>query len=93
MDENSVDDTLCPGKLKVEFEHSSGDYVALAPKTYCCLDTDSGAIKKGQKGIPRHKKIEMNQFLEALYDEKQFSSESQSLLVKVFFFMNIKNQN
>ena len=82
-----MDDTLCPGKLKIEYEHATGNFVGLSPKTYMCLDTESGAMKKGQKGIPRHEKIEMDQFLEALYSEKEFSSNSQSLLVKVLFFL------
>ena len=95
-DADSIDDTLFPGKLKIEYEQSSGDFVALAPKTYMCsdggVDTEgrAGAIKKGQKGIPRHEVVEMRMFLASLYENTKFSSECQSLQLKVKFYNQTK---
>ena len=84
-DANSIDDTLCPGRLKIEYEQNTGDYVALAPKTYMCSDGSgrAGATKKGQKGIPRHENIELDKFLSSLYENTRFSSQCQSLQLKV----------
>ena len=88
-DADSIDDTLYPGKLKIEYEQSSGDYVALAPKTYMCSDGSAdalerpGATKKGQKGIPRHEVIGMDKFLASLYENTKFSTQCQSLQLKV----------
>ena len=84
-DEHDVDDTLQPGKLKIEFSQASGNYIGLTPKTYMCLDLN-GAKKAGQKGIPRTAQIHFQQFSESLYDNKQFSCETHSLQTKVFFF-------
>ena len=45
---------------------------------------DSQARKKmGQKGIPHSKQIQFEQFLDALYENKQFSCETHSLMTKV----------
>ena len=81
-DETNIDDTLQPGKLKIEFNQASGDYIGLTPKTYMCLDSH-GEKKVGQKGIPRSQQIKFDQFLDALYENKQFSCETHSLLAKV----------
>ena len=63
--------------------------MALAPKTYMCSDGSAdamerpGAIKKGQKGIPRHEIVEMEKFLASLYENTKFSAQCQSLQLKV----------
>ena len=44
-----------------------------------------GAKKMGQKGIPRTQQIRFDQFLDSLYDNKQFSCETHSLQAKVNF--------
>ena len=45
---------------------------------------DSQARKKmGQKGIPHSQQIQFEQFLDALYENKQFLCETHSLMTKV----------
>ena len=48
-----------------------------------CRDAQSGQVKKGQKGIPRHEIIDMESFLDSLYKNTQFTTECQSLQLKV----------
>ena len=86
-DENDVNDTLCPGLLKIEYHQGSGDYIGLTPKTYICLDY-KGEKKCGQKGIPKSQQIQKDQFLQALYDNDDFTCETQSLLPKVSLITN-----
>ena len=81
-DEHDINDTLKPGKLKIEYNQGSGDYIALTPKTYICVDSH-GDKKCGQKGIPKTQEIRKDQFLDALYGNENFFCETQSLLPKV----------
>ena len=66
----------------VEYEQFDGHFVALSPKCYMCK-SDSGQLKKGQKGVPSKTEITMQQFLDALYKDESFEAASQSLLMKV----------
>ena len=59
-----VEDQRFPGKLKLEFGFKSGQFVALAPKTYMAFNADDPKnTKSGTKGIPHRKGYNMFLFL------------------------------
>ena len=66
---NEVEDEKCPGRLKVEFMTQNGQMVSLAPKSYFAHCRDSDVIKDGRKGIPKWFDLQLNDFLDVLYND------------------------
>lgn len=56
------------GLLKEEFSIQSGSAVFLSPKCYIMEDQTSGATKKALKGIHSQTMIELNDFVDVLYN-------------------------
>ena len=58
---DEVEDQRFPGKLKLEFGFSKGQFVALAPKTYMAFDAmNPDEIKCGTKGNLIHKEQKLH---------------------------------
>lgn len=58
--------TLC----LVEFALEKGHFAALSPKCYMAHDIGKDDKKLGTKGVPHSSDLQMQQFLDKLYDHK-----------------------
>ena len=74
-----VEDERLPGKLKLEFSLSRGHFIGLSPKCYFCFNSDDNGTKMGSKGVPNYSNLELNNFIEKLYGQKDLKIQLRSL--------------
>lgn len=65
----------------VEFIQTSGNFVALSPKSYIAQD-DQGNIKQSQKGVVGRSQSSMEEYLDCLYNNKTVLVDTCQLLMK-----------
>ena len=65
----------------VEYCQTSGDFIALSPKTYIAQD-DQGYAKQSQKGVPSHTKSSLDEYFACLYDNKIVQVDTCQLMMK-----------
>jgi hypothetical protein len=63
--------------MKIEAETRTGGYVGLSPKTYHIDMT--GRFKRSTKGVPKHVDLTYQNFLDALYYNKQINASFNCL--------------
>ena len=56
--------------FSVEFSLEEGHFVALSPKCYMAHDTSKNTKKLGTKDVPHSSNLQIQQFLDKLYDHK-----------------------
>ena len=74
-----VEDERLPGKLKREFSLSRGHFIGLSPKCYYCYNLDKIEAKLGHKGVPHYHNLNLNNFLDKLYGQKDLKIQLRSL--------------
>ena len=74
-----VEDERLPGKLKLEFSLSRGHFIGLSPKCYYCFNLDENEAKLGTKGVPHYHNLNLNNFLDKLYGQKDLKIQLRSL--------------
>ena len=74
-----VEDQRLPGKLKLEFSLSRGHFIGLSPKCYYCFNFDDREAKLGTKGVPHYHNLQLPNFLDKLYGQKDLKIQLRSL--------------
>ena len=74
-----VEDERLPGKLKLEFSLSQGHFIGLSPKCYFCYNSEDYKTKLGTKGVPHHYNLQLSNFLDKLYGQKDLKIQLRSL--------------
>ena len=87
--DDSIDEKRAPGKLKVEFQITEGEYFALTNKLYFGYDIPSQEMKKATKGIPHSVKVTADDYRETLFQtcEEPHMVELQQLRLAKDFKM------
>ena len=62
-----------------EFGFQKGRFCALSPKCYFSLDTTNDDVKMGSKGVPYTAKLELQMYLNRLYNSEAHYAEFESL--------------
>ena len=75
----AIEEQKFPGKLKPEFSSTDAEMIALAPKSYICYDFSKNESKDGRKGIPSGLTLELDEFRDVLYNEKEHFVDVNSL--------------
>ena len=65
----------------VEYCQTSGNFIALSPKTYIAQD-DHGQVKQSQKGVPNRTKSSFEDYIACLYKNKFVQVDTCQLLMK-----------
>ena len=76
---DQVEDERLPGKLKLEFSLSRGHFIGLSPKCYFCYNSDDLKTKLGTKGVPHYHNLQLSNFLDKLYGQKDLKIQLRSL--------------
>ena len=71
---------VCDTNL-VEFCQTSGDFVALSPKSYIAVD-GQGKTKQSQKGVSSRTQSGLDQYLDCLYRNELITVETCQLIMK-----------
>ena len=64
-----------------EFRTSQGEFIALSPKCYYAKGSN-GDVKLGQKGLPQHTDVTLNNFKSCLNGTEKFVVNYQTLTMK-----------
>ena len=68
---DTIDERRAPGKLKVEFQITEGEYIALTNKLYFGYDIPTQETKKASKGIPHSVQMTAEEYKETLFQTCQ----------------------
>ena len=71
VDPNDPWDIRYPGKMKVEWETTTGSMIALCPKTYFAFDTETEEFKRSSKGIQHSVKLRYKDYYNVLYEDEE----------------------
>ena len=76
----------------VEFSLEKGHFIALSPKCYMAHDTSTNTKKLGTKGVPHSSNLQIQQFLDKLYDHKSTYVPVRGFRTKNELFVRMTQQ-
>ena len=76
----------------VEFSLEKGHFIALSPKCYMAHDTSTNTKKLGTKGVPHSSNLQVQQFLDKLYDHKSTYVPVRGFRTKNELFVRMTQQ-